>query len=136
VGWWDGDGATIFRPSPEEAAERIVVLIGGRDKVLKEAEKACEKKEYAWAAQSVNYLYKLDPQDKEVRLFKDKVILFDFQGDHSTVGLHIHRAVAEYLDDPDEHYKPGDVVMSLWGDAWAKLYLSQATVTELAKSKK
>jgi len=45
VGWWDGDGATIFRPSPEEAAERIVSLIGGRDKVLKEAEKAYEKKE-------------------------------------------------------------------------------------------
>jgi len=202
VGWWDGDGATIFRPSPEEAAERIVALIGGRDKVLKEAEKAYEKKEYAWAAQLVNYLYKLDAQDKDVRLFKakvlrqlaylstganarshlltqalalegkvtvprlippqpaaiaaapettvdyfrvridpeksgetDKVILFDFQGDHSTVGLHIRRAVAEYLDDPDEHYKPGDVVMSLSGETWAKLYLSQATVSELVKNK-
>jgi alkyl sulfatase BDS1-like metallo-beta-lactamase superfamily hydrolase len=202
VGWWDGDGATIFRPSPEEAAERIVSLIGGRDKVLKEAEKAYEKKEYAWAAQLVNYLYKLDSQDKEVRLFKakvlrqlaylstganarshlltqalalegkvdvprlippqpqaiaaapevtvnyfrvridpeksgdtDKVLLFDFQGDHSTVGLHIRRAVAEYLDDPDDHYKPGDVIMSLSGETWAKLYLSQATVTELVKSK-
>jgi alkyl sulfatase BDS1-like metallo-beta-lactamase superfamily hydrolase len=64
----------------------------------------------------------------------DKVLLFDFQGDHSTVGLHIRRAVAEYLEDPDEHYKPGDVIMSLTGEAWAKLYLSQATVLELVKS--
>jgi len=40
-----------------------------------------------------------------------------------------------YLDDPDEHYKPGDVIMSLSGDSWAKLFLSQATVTELVKSK-
>jgi len=202
VGWWDGDGATMFRPSPGEAAERIVALIGGRDRVLKEAEKAYEKKEYAWAAQLVNYLYRLDSQDKEVRLFKakvlrqlaylstganarshlltqalalegkvtvprlippqpeavaaapettvdyfrvridpgksgdtDKVILFDFQGDHRTVGLHIRRAVAEYLNDPDEHYRPGDVILSLSGDAWAKLYLSQASVTELVKSK-
>ena len=39
-----------------------------------EAQKAYDKKEHAWAAQLVNYLYKLDPQDKEVRLFKAKVL--------------------------------------------------------------
>jgi alkyl sulfatase BDS1-like metallo-beta-lactamase superfamily hydrolase len=202
VGWYDGDAATIFRPSPQEEAERIVALIGGRDKVLEEARKAYDKKEYAWAAQLVNYIYKLDPQDKDARLFKakvlrrlaylstganarshllttalaledkivvprlippqpqaiaaapevtvdyfrvrldpaksgdtDKVICFDFQGDHRTVGLHIRRAVAEFLDDPDEHYKPADVILSLSSQTWVKLYLSQATVKELVKSK-
>jgi alkyl sulfatase BDS1-like metallo-beta-lactamase superfamily hydrolase len=202
VGWYNGDAATIFRPSPLEEAERIVKLIGGRDKVLQEAQAVFDKKEYAWAAQLVNYLYKLDPQDKEVRLFKakvlrhlaylstganarshlltqalalegkvvvpriippqpqaiaanpentvdyfrvrldpkksgdtDKVLLFDFTGDHRTVGLHIRRAVAEFLDDPDEHYKPADIIMSLSGEAWVKLYLSQAKVQELVKSK-
>ncbi len=202
VGWYNGDAATIFRPSPLEEAERIVKLIGGREKVLKEAQAVFDKKEYAWAAQLVNYLYKLDPQDKEVRLFKakvlrhlaylstganarshlltqalalegkvvvpriippqpqaiaanpettvdyfrvrldpkksgdtDKVLLFDFTGDHRTVGLHIRRAVAEFLDDPDEHYKPADIIMSLSGEAWVKLYLSQATVQELVKRK-
>jgi alkyl sulfatase BDS1-like metallo-beta-lactamase superfamily hydrolase len=202
VGWYNGDAATIFRPSPQEEAERIVELIGGRDKVLQEAQAVFDKKEYAWAAQLVNYLYKLDPQHKEVRLFKakvlrqlaylstganarshlltqtlalegkvvvpriippqpqaiaanpentvdyfrvrldpkksgdtDKVLLFDFTGDHRTVGLHIRRAVAEFLDDPDEHYKPADIIMSLSGEAWVKLYLSQATVQELVKSK-
>jgi alkyl sulfatase BDS1-like metallo-beta-lactamase superfamily hydrolase len=198
VGWYDGDAATIFRPSPREEAERIVSLTGGRGKVLEEAQKAYDKKEYAWSAQLVNYLYKLDPQDKEVRLFKakvlrqlaylstganarshlltaalalegkvdvprlippqpeaiaaapevtvdyfrvridpkksgetDKVILFDFRGDHRTVGLHIRRAVVEYLDDPDEHYKLPDVVLSLSPESWVKLYLSQTTVQEL-----
>jgi len=202
VGWYDGDAATIFRPSPQEEAERIVKLIGGRDKVLKEAQAAYDKKEYAWSAQLVNYLYKLDEQDKEVRLFKakvlrqlaylstganarshllttalaledkivvprlippqqqaiaaapevtvnyfrvrldptksgdaDKVIQFNFQGDHKTVALHIRRAVAEYLPDPDEHYKLADVALSLSGQAWAKLYLSQTTVQELVDSK-
>ena len=202
VGWYDGDAATIFRPSPHEEAERIVSLIGGRGKVLEEAQKAYDKKEYAWSAQLVNYLYKLNPQDHEVRVFKakvlrqlaylstganarshllttalalegkvvvprlippqpqaiaaapevtvdyfrvrldpkksgdtDKVIHFDFTGNHKTVGLHIRRAVAEYLNDPDEHYKLADVVLSLSGEAWVKLYLSQATVQELVASK-
>ncbi len=202
IGWYNGDAATIFRPSPKEEAERIVKLIGGRDNVLKEAQKAFDKKEYAWSAQLVNYLYKLDQQDKEVRLFKakvlrqlaylstganarshlltqtlalegkivvpriippqpqsiaaapgvtvdyfrvrldpeksgdtDKVIQFDFQGNHSTVALHVRRAVAEFLDDPDEHYKPADVIMSLSGETWAKLFLSQAAVQDLVKSK-
>lgn len=202
VGWYDGDAATIFRPFPREEAERMVKLIGGREKVLKEAQAAYDKKEYAWAAQLVNYIYKLDPQDKDARLFKakvlrqlaylstganprshlltqalalegkivvpriippqpqaiaaapevtvnyfrvrldpkkssntDKVLLFDFKGDHGTVGLHIRRAIAEYLDDPKEHYKAADVIMSLSGEAWVKLYLSQATAQELVKSK-
>jgi alkyl sulfatase BDS1-like metallo-beta-lactamase superfamily hydrolase len=201
VGWYNGDAATIFRPSPQEEAERIVNLIGGRDKVLKEAQKAYDKKEYAWAAQLVNYIYKLNSQDKDARIFKakvlrklaylstgansrshlltqalaledkivvprlippqpefiaagpettvnyfrvridpeksgetDKVIVFDFQGDHKMVGLHIRRAVAEYLDDPEEHYKLADVALSLSGEAWTKLYLSQATIKELAES--
>ncbi len=202
VGWYDGDAATIFRPSPEEEAERIVELIGGRDKVLIEAQKAYDKKEYAWAAKLVNYLYKLDKQDKEVRLFKaealrqlaylstganarshlltaalalegkvvvprlippmpeaiaatpevtvdyfrvridpvksgntDKVIQFNFKEDNKTVSLHIRRAIAEYLPNPDEHYKPADVVLSLSGEAWAKLFLSEATVQDLVKNK-
>ena len=202
VGWWNGDGATIFRPSPGEEAERIVALIGGRDKVFEAAQKAYDNKEYAWAAQLVNYLYKLDQQDKDVRAFKakvlrqlaylstganarshlltqalalegkvvvprlippqpaaiaaspevtvdyfrvridpqksgdtDKVVWFDFKGDHGKVGLHIRRAVAEFLDEPEQHYKPADVIMSLTGEAWAKLFLSQATVSELVKDK-
>lgn len=50
------------------------------------------------------------------------------------MGLHIHRAVAEFMDDPDEHYKPADVILSLSSQTWVKLYLSQATVQELVKS--
>lgn len=200
VGWYNGDAATIFRPSPREEAERIVALIGGRDKVLQEAQAAYDRKEYAWSAQLINYLYKLDQQDKDVTSFKakvlrqlaylstganarshlltqalalegkvvvprivppqaesiaaapeatvnyfrvrldplksgetDKVIHFEFGGKNKTVGLHIRRAVVEFLDEPNEHYKPADVVMSLSGETWAKLYLSQSTVLELVK---
>ena len=204
VGWYDGDAANIFRPSPKEEAERIVALIGGRDKVLKEAEAAFDKKEYAWSAQLVNYIYKLDPQDKEARLFKakvlrqlaylstganarshlltqvlalegkivvprlippqpqaiaaapentvdyfrvridpkksgmtDKVLRLEFtDGNKPVVGLHVRRAVAEFLPTPDEHYRPSDVTIGLSGEAWAGLYLSQATIKDLVAAGK
>lgn len=48
----------------------MVSLIGGRSKVLAAATNALETKENAWAAQLVNYLYRIDPQDKEVRAIK------------------------------------------------------------------
>jgi hypothetical protein len=51
-------------------------------------------------------------------------------------GLHIRRAVAEYLDDPGGHYKLAAVIMSLSVEAWVKSYLSQATVTDLVQRKK
>lgn len=200
VGWYNGDAATIFRPSPQEEAERLVKLIGGRDKVLAEANSAFERKEYAWSAQLVNYLYRLNPQDEEVRLFKakvlrqlaylstganarshlltaalalegkvtvpriippapdviaqnpatfvnyyrvridprksgdtDKVIEFRFT-ESEPVALHIRRAVAEFVADPSEHYKPADIVVTLSGESWARLYLNIAHVEDLVMS--
>jgi alkyl sulfatase BDS1-like metallo-beta-lactamase superfamily hydrolase len=200
VGWYNGDAATIFRPSPKEEAERLVKLIGGRDKVLAEAKAAMEKKEYAWAAQLVNYVYRLNPQDKEARLLKaeilrqlaylstganarshlltaalaleskvtvprlippnpriieakpatfvdyfrirldpqksgatDKVIQFNFKGDHQPVALHVRRAVAEFVSDPGDHYKTADVELTLSGETWAKLYLSSESAEKLIK---
>ena len=201
VGWYNGDAATIFRPSPKEEAERLVKLIGGRDKVLAEAKAAMEKKEYAWAAQLVNYVYRLNSQDKEARLLKaeilrqlaylstganarshlltaaralegkvtvprifppspdviadqpetfvdyfrvridpqksgqtDKVIQFKFTGDHKPVALHVRRAVAEFVPDPGKHYKAADIVLTLSGETWAKLYLSRESAENLVKN--
>ena len=199
VGWYDGDAANIFRPSPEEEAERMVALIGGPEKMMAAAKDAYEKKEYAWAAKLVNYLYKLDKEDKAVRQFKadvlrqlaylstganarshlitqalalegkitvprlvppqaefiavapqnsvnyfrvridptksgmtDKVLRLEFtDGDEPVVGLHVRRAVAEFLPVPDDHYRSVDISIALTGEAWAALYLSQNTIAEL-----
>ena len=199
VGWWDGDAATIFRPSPREEAKRIVALAGGRDAVLGAAREAYDKKEYAWAAQLANYLYRLDARDEELRLFKakvlrqlaylstganarshlltqalalegkitvprlvppqpqfiaaapevsvdyyrvrvdpvksgetDQVLRLEFSdGAMPVVGLHVRRAVAEFLPNPDEHYREADLTIALTGQAWASLYLNQITIAEL-----
>ena len=42
--------------------------------MLAAAKGALSKKEYAWAAQLVNYLYRLDPQDKEVHGVKAEAL--------------------------------------------------------------
>ena len=49
--------------------------------------------------------------------------------------MHIRRVDAEFFDEPVEHYKPADIVVSLSGETWSKLFLSQATVQELVKNK-
>jgi alkyl sulfatase BDS1-like metallo-beta-lactamase superfamily hydrolase len=48
--------------------------MGGRDRVVAAANDALEKKEYAWTAQLINYVYRLDPGDKDARAIKIKVL--------------------------------------------------------------
>jgi alkyl sulfatase BDS1-like metallo-beta-lactamase superfamily hydrolase len=201
VGWYDNDAANLKRVAPADEARRMVALIGGRTKVLAAATDALKKKEYAWAAQLVNYLYRIDPQDKEVRALKaetlrqmayvstgnndrahlmsqalslegkvtiprlippppaqisaspttfvdyfrvridplksdetDSFIRFNFD-DGSSAGLHIRRAIAEFVPEPDAYLRKPDLVLSMSGETWAKLYLSQATPEDLIKSK-
>jgi alkyl sulfatase BDS1-like metallo-beta-lactamase superfamily hydrolase len=200
VGWYDNDAANLKRVAPADEARRIVALIGGRTKVLAAAANALEKKEYAWAAQLVNYLYRIDPQDKEARTLKaetlrqmayvstgnndrahlmsqalalegkvtiprlippppaqisaspttfvdyfrvridplksdetDSFVRFDF-ADGTSAGLHIRRAIAEFVALPDAYHRKPDVIVSMSGETWATLYLSQATPEDLIKS--
>jgi len=197
VGWYDNDAANLSPVAPQDEAERIVPLMGGRDKVLAAAAEAMEKKEYSWAAQLVNYLYRLDPTDEDVRKLKaealrqmayvstgannrahlmsqalalegkitlpriippapgtiaafpttfvdyfrvridpvksgetDSVLRFDFP-DGKSAGLHVRRAVAEFIEDPASYPRDPDIVLKLSGEAWAKVYLSAAPLDKL-----
>jgi len=197
VGWYDNDAAHLAPVSPQDEAERIVPLIGGRDKVLAAAEEAMDKNEYSWAAHLVNYLYRLDPTDEDVRELKaralrqmayvstgannrahlmsqalalegkitlprvvppapetiaafpatyvdyfrvridpvksgetDRVLRFDFP-DGQSVGLHVRRAVAEFIEDLDAYPRDPDIVLELSGEAWAQVYLSAGPIDEL-----
>jgi len=193
VGWYDNDAANLKPVSPDDEARRIVPLMGGRDKVMAAAADALNRKEYAWAAQLVNYLYRLDPLDDDVRKIKaealrrmayvatgandrahlmsqalalegkvtiprlippppqaiaaspttfvdhfrvrinpeksseiDKVLRFRF-ADGSIAGLHIRRAVAEFVASPEDHYRKPDITLSMSGETWTKIYVSQET---------
>jgi len=199
VGWYDNDAANLKPVPPLDEARRIVPLMGGREKVLSAARQALDKREYAWAAQLVNYLYRLDPADKDARKLKaealrqmayvstgandrahlmsqalalegkvtlprvvpppaetialspatfvdyfrvridpvksgetDRVLRFDF-ADGTSVGLHVRRAVAEFIGDPAAYPRDADIVLKLSGEAWAKAYLSAVPIDDLIK---
>jgi len=74
VGWFDNDVTKLFKIHPDDEAERMVALMGGRDKVVAAAQNALEEREYAWAAQVIQYAYRLDPTDKEVRQLKADIL--------------------------------------------------------------
>ena len=197
VGWYDNDAANLKPVAPWDEAERMVPLMGGREAVLSAAAAAMEKEEYAWAAQLVNYLYRLDPEDGEVRQAKadalrqmayvctgandrahlmsqalalegkvtlprvippapeviaaspatyvdyfrvrinpelsgdtDAFMRFDF-ADGTSAGLHIRRAIAEFVAEPDNHYRDPDMVLAMAGETWAKIYVSAETPDDL-----
>lgn len=70
LGWYDREPSTLFRLPPENAARRLIELMGGVDKVRASAKEALAKKEYAWAAELVNYVYVGYPNDREARQIK------------------------------------------------------------------
>jgi alkyl sulfatase BDS1-like metallo-beta-lactamase superfamily hydrolase len=70
MGWYDRDTTSIYRLPPAQESERLVQLMGGRDAVVGAARAALDEREYAWAAQLVNHVYLIDPQDEEVRKLK------------------------------------------------------------------
>ncbi len=74
IGWFDNDVTKLFKIHPDEEAERMVALMGGRDQVVAAAQNALKQKEYAWAAQVIQYAYRLDPTDKEVRQIKADIL--------------------------------------------------------------
>ena len=199
VGWYDNDAANLAPVPPFEEAKRIVPLMGGRDSVLKAAKNAMEKKEYSWAAQLVNYLYRLDPTDTDARQLKadalrqmayvstgannrahfmsqalalegkvtlpriippavetiaahpatfvdyfrvrinpvksgetNSVIRFDF-AEGIQAGLHVRKAIAEFIEEPDNYPRKPDIIVKLSAEAFAKVYLSAQSISELIK---
>ncbi|MCS7470015.1 hypothetical protein NZK35_25485 [Stieleria sp. ICT_E10.1] len=64
----------------------------------------------------------------------DCVMRFDFPDDTSA-GLHVRRAVAEFIQDPKTYPRDPDIVVKLSPEAWAKVYLSSETVGKLIEDK-
>ncbi|WP_439102829.1 alkyl sulfatase dimerization domain-containing protein [Congregibacter sp.] len=70
ISWWNGDPAELDPLPRLEKARRLVELMGGRDRVLAEAEAAFEAKDDQWAAELTAYLVRIDREDMQARYLK------------------------------------------------------------------
>jgi alkyl sulfatase BDS1-like metallo-beta-lactamase superfamily hydrolase len=73
---------------------------------------------------------RIDPEKSDLT---NKFIRFDFSNG-TKAGLHIRRAVAEYVAEPEKYHREPDVILALSGETWTKLYVSQATPEELIEN--
>jgi alkyl sulfatase BDS1-like metallo-beta-lactamase superfamily hydrolase len=70
ISWWNGDPATL-RPTPRiEKAKREIAMMGGRDKVFAEAEKAFLAGDAQWTAELTTPLIRVDTSDWQARYLK------------------------------------------------------------------
>jgi alkyl sulfatase BDS1-like metallo-beta-lactamase superfamily hydrolase len=70
IGWFDGDPCYLD-PTPRiEYAKRLVTLMGGREKVLYEADRAFVSGDPQFAAELTSYLIRIDQNDMEARKLK------------------------------------------------------------------
>jgi alkyl sulfatase BDS1-like metallo-beta-lactamase superfamily hydrolase len=70
ISWWNGDPANL-RPTPRiEKAKREIAMMGGRDKVFAEAEKAFLAGDAQWAAELTTPLIRVDTSDWQARYLK------------------------------------------------------------------
>ena len=74
IGWFDGDVTKLFKIAPKDEAERMVKLMGGKAKVIKAAKTSLNDKEFAWGSQIIQYVYLLEPTNKEVRELKAELL--------------------------------------------------------------
>lgn len=70
VSWFSGDATDLLPTPPVEKARRYVKLMGGRDRVLAEAEKAFEAGDAQFAAELTRMLVRIDHQDWDARHLK------------------------------------------------------------------
>ncbi|WOJ92700.1 alkyl sulfatase dimerization domain-containing protein [Congregibacter variabilis] len=70
ISWWNGDPAELDPLPRLEKARRLVELMGGRDRVFAEAEKAFAAEDDQWAAELTAYLVRIDREDMSARYLK------------------------------------------------------------------
>ncbi|HXI90850.1 MAG TPA: alkyl sulfatase dimerization domain-containing protein, partial [Blastocatellia bacterium] len=74
LGWFEGD-PTFLDPLPRgQRAARYVEQMGGHDRVLESALRACDKGDYQWAAELLTYLIRVNKDDAQARSLKAKAL--------------------------------------------------------------
>ncbi len=70
LGWFNGDTASLSTVTIKERAENLVALAGGDTAYLQQVNIAMEQKNFKWAAELVNHLLVLTPDDENLKNIK------------------------------------------------------------------
>ncbi|MDJ0510145.1 MAG: alkyl sulfatase dimerization domain-containing protein [Crocosphaera sp.] len=105
MGWYDRNPSKIFQLPPQETAQRLIALMGGRDAVVAEAQSALDNNEYAWAAQLIEYIYEIDPKDAEARTIKVNALRKMGQLSMSSIGRAFLLSEARALEGKEKILK-------------------------------
>lgn len=70
LGWFQGDPVSLDPLPPKDKAERLIALMGGREKLLLAAGEAYLKGDYQWAAELSSFAIQIDNEDKLARDIK------------------------------------------------------------------
>ncbi len=70
LGWFEGDPVALDPTPAADSARRHVALMGGRERVLKEAQGAMDAGDPQWAAELATYLIRMNREDHDARAVK------------------------------------------------------------------
>lgn len=70
MGWFDGNPTSLGTLAPEDEAQRMIDLAGGRDAVQKAVAEAAAKGDYQWGLQLIDRLIVTDRNDPELPKIK------------------------------------------------------------------
>ncbi|MDA0347936.1 MAG: alkyl/aryl-sulfatase [Verrucomicrobia bacterium] len=68
LGWFDGDALSLHRESPLKQSQRMADLVGGVDALMSKAIAAMENDDSLGAAQLVQHVIRLRPDDRKAKL--------------------------------------------------------------------
>jgi len=71
-GWFGNDALELIQHVPKEEASRMILLAGGANRMLQQAQTALDEGDYAWAAQLASYLLRADQNVEAARKAKIK----------------------------------------------------------------
>lgn len=74
ISWWDGDPATLDPTPRVEAAKRRIQLMGGRERLLTEAQSALDSGDPQWASELLTDLVTVDNDDQQARQLKARAL--------------------------------------------------------------
>lgn len=102
MGWYDGDATQLTQLPPRESSTRLVALMGGADQVVAAAREALEKKEYAWAAELVQHVCRIDPDHAGARAVKVQALRVLGQVSPSSIGRCFMLSAARALEGKEK----------------------------------